>query len=133
MVFGRAGPPETRMEREPGLASHIELRSLCKPRIVFDGVKCIVDVGGGSGTFAIPFALDNPEASVLLLEHPTVAPFVTPYLQRYGVADRVTVIPMDVFQADWELDATDVVFLGNFLHRNAIALWRFLIVVRGIC
>ena len=83
---------------------------------VFDGVKCIVDVGGGSGTFAIPFALDNPEASVLLLEHPTVAPFVTPYLQRYGVADRVTVIPMDVFQADWELDATHVVFLGNFLH-----------------
>ena len=83
---------------------------------VFDEAARIVDVAGGSGTFAIPVALRNAEASVFLLEHPTVAPFVAPYLQRFGVADRVTVVPMDVFQMDWGLDASDVAFIGNFLH-----------------
>lgn len=83
---------------------------------VFDGVTRVVDVAGGSGTFAIPVALDNPAASVFLVEQPTVAPFVAPYLRKYGVADRVTVVPMDVFQLDWGLDASDVAFLGNFLH-----------------
>ena len=101
---------------------------------VFDEAARIVDVGGGSGTFAIPIVLDNPQASVFLLEHPTVAPFVARYLQRYGVTDRVTVVPMDVFKVDWGLEASDVAFLGNLLHSqnddNALVIldrcWRHL-------
>lgn len=83
---------------------------------VFDGAARILDIGGGSGTFAIPIALDNPAVSVYLLEHPRVAPFVAPYLRKYGVADRVSVVPMDVFQLDWGLEAGDTAFLGNLLH-----------------
>jgi acetylserotonin N-methyltransferase len=83
---------------------------------LFDSAQCVVDLAGGSGTFAIPLARRLPEARILLAELPQSLGNTRRFLQDYGVADRVELAAVDAFSRSWPIPETDAIFIGNFAH-----------------
>jgi (2Fe-2S) ferredoxin/ubiquinone/menaquinone biosynthesis C-methylase UbiE len=61
-----------------------------------DGVRRMVDLGGGSGAYSIAFAQAKPDLKVDLLDVADVLPLTAEYVRAAGVADRVTLIPGDL-------------------------------------
>jgi hypothetical protein len=82
----------------------------------FRGVRHLADIGGGSGVFAIPLALDYPDMRVSLVELPRSLPHIRRFIEPYGVGDRITLRGFNVHETPWPLDGCDAVLFGNFLH-----------------
>jgi hypothetical protein len=82
----------------------------------FDGIKHLVDIGGGAGAISIPFAQDYPDARVSLVDLPQNAEVITGMLTDFGLAERIHFTAMDVFRADWAFQGVDGLLFGNFFH-----------------
>ena len=82
----------------------------------FDGIHHLLDVGGGSGTFAIPLIARDPSRMITLLERPDVIPFTREWLVSHGVHERVRVVGLDFCQQAWEVSECDGVLFGNVFH-----------------
>jgi (2Fe-2S) ferredoxin/SAM-dependent methyltransferase len=54
-----------------------------------DGVKRMLDVGGGSGAYSIAFARANPALESTILDLATVVPIAEGHVRKAGVGDRV--------------------------------------------
>jgi 2-hydroxy-4-(methylsulfanyl)butanoate S-methyltransferase len=83
---------------------------------LFAGVKHMVDIGGGTGTFSIPFACDYPDKNVTLVDLKEGLPNIRKYLERCGVEDKVELLGLDILQNPWKLPECDGIFLGNVIH-----------------
>jgi acetylserotonin N-methyltransferase len=82
----------------------------------FKGVRCMVDIGGGSGTFTIPLALENRVARIILTDLPRALPNIRPYLIEHGLEKRVELLGMNALEYPWPIPACDGIFMGNFLR-----------------
>lgn len=82
----------------------------------FANVRCMLDVAGGSGTFAIPLALEYPQMRIVLTELPDAIDNVRMILAAHGLAERVELLGFDAFRTPWPVPGCDGVFIGNFLH-----------------
>lgn len=82
----------------------------------FKGVRCLVDIGGGAGAIAIPFALDNPDAQVTLVDLPSKLPDIQQIIDSYGLKAQITLCSMDVFVEPWNFRGCDGIVFGNFFH-----------------
>jgi SAM-dependent methyltransferase len=89
----------------PQLAKEIDL----------SGRRHLLDLGGGPGTYAIHFCLENPQLKGTVYDLPATEPFARKTFERFGVADRV-----DFFGGDYLQDeipgSYDVVWLSHILH-----------------
>lgn len=83
---------------------------------VFDGCRSLVDIAGGTGTFAIPLARNHPQIQITLADVPQAIPGIRRWLGEYGMEERIRVQTMDVFKEHWNLPQVDAIFIGNFLH-----------------
>jgi ubiquinone/menaquinone biosynthesis C-methylase UbiE len=83
---------------------------------LFAGVKHMVDIGGGTGTFSIPFACDYPEKKVTLVDLKAGLPNIREFLVRCGVENRVELLGLDILQRPWKLPECDGIFMGNVIH-----------------
>jgi hypothetical protein len=81
----------------------------------FTNVRHVVDMCGGTGTFAIPLALDQPNTRITLVDLPETIQELPPILSRYGVEDRIELVAMDVF-GEWTLPSCDCIVFGNLFH-----------------
>jgi hypothetical protein len=79
-------------------------------------VGCIVDLAGGSGTFAIPVAQRYPDVRIVLAELPQALKNVRRHLAKYGLDERIELKGMNVFARPWDIPPCDAIFIGNFLH-----------------
>ena len=82
----------------------------------FRDVKCLVDIAGGSGTLAIPLALESGKARIVLTELPQALRNIRPFLVAHGLEKRVELLGMNAFDYPWRIPACDGIFIGNFLH-----------------
>jgi SAM-dependent methyltransferase len=86
----------------------------------FDGIRHLVDIGGGTGTFAIPLALDHPDMRITLVELPQGLRNVRVFLRAYGLASRIALRGFNVYESPWPFpergDTCDGILFGNFLH-----------------
>ncbi len=75
----------------------------------------MLDVGGGSGAYAIAFAQANPKLTAVVLDLPTVLPITESHVGDAGLAQRVTTRAGDLRRDDLGSDF-DLVFLSSICH-----------------
>jgi O-methyltransferase domain/Dimerisation domain len=80
-----------------------------------DGVKNLLDVGGGSGCFAIALAKQRPDLRCTIMELPAMCEVAMEYVTRAGVEARVDTLAVDMFRQDWPRDY-DAIFFSNVFH-----------------
>ena len=79
------------------------------------GVRRMLDVGGGSGAYAIAFAHADPELTAVVLDLPTVLPIAAGHIEEAGLSKRVTTRAGDLRKDDFGRDF-DLVFLSSICH-----------------
>ena len=80
----------------------------------FDGVKWLLDVGGGSGVFSIALSQRHSGMRCTVLDLPAICELVHEYA-RAADATRVDTVAVDMFRDPWPR-GHDAVFLSNVLH-----------------
>lgn len=78
-------------------------------------VKRMLDVGGGSGAYAIAFAQANPELTAVVLDLPTVLPITESHIEEAGLSKRVTTLAGDLRKNDLGKNY-DLIFLSSICH-----------------
>lgn len=77
--------------------------------------KCVLDLGGGTGIYSIALLQRHPHLRAIVLDRPEVLRVAEELVQQSGVADRLQLLPGDMF-ADALPNDCDVVLLSNILH-----------------
>lgn len=81
------------------------------------GARTMLDVGGGSGAYSIAFAEANPQLHAVVFDLPHVLLLAEGYVQRAGLADRISTAAGDLRNADFSsLGQFDLVLLSNICH-----------------
>jgi 2-polyprenyl-3-methyl-5-hydroxy-6-metoxy-1,4-benzoquinol methylase len=82
------------------------------------GVARVLDVGGGSGAFAMAFARQNPSVQAVVLDLPNVLPITRRYVEEAGLSARVTTATGDYLK-DPLPGGFDLAFLSAVVHSNS--------------
>lgn len=82
----------------------------------FDDVVHLLDMGGGTGVFAIPLALDHPRLRITLVDLPQCLPGIREILSNYRLDDQIELVGMDIFTDQWRLPQCDGILWGNVFH-----------------
>jgi predicted O-methyltransferase YrrM len=80
-----------------------------------EGVRRMLDVGGGSGAYSIAFAQANPALQADILDLPRVLPIASRHIEAAAVADRVHVRAGDLRSGPLG-EGYDLVFLSAICH-----------------
>jgi predicted O-methyltransferase YrrM len=75
----------------------------------------LLDLGGGTGIYSIALVQKNPKLRAFVFDRPEVLKVAAEMAAEYGVADRVTLAPGDMFVDPLPRDC-DLVLLSNILH-----------------
>ena len=83
----------------------------------FDFSKCrkMMDIGGGSGVYAINVVKENPHMTATVLDLEPVCKVAQEYIDRYDLASRIKTQPLDFFKENLP-NGHDVAFLSHILH-----------------
>ena len=79
------------------------------------GARRLLDVGGGSGLYAVALLRANPSLRAVIWDRAEVLKVARESANRYGVADRTEFVAGDMF-ADPLPGGCDVMLLSNVLH-----------------
>src|SRR5205085_7154525 len=79
------------------------------------GARRLLDVGGGSGLYAVAMLRANPSLRAVVWDRPEVLKVARESAKRFGVLDRSEFAAGDMF-ADPVPPACDVMLLSNVLH-----------------
>ena len=75
----------------------------------------LLDLGGGPGTYAVYFCLQNPQLSATVYDLPTTRPFAEKIIARYKLAQRIQFMEGD-FLRETVTGRYDVVWISQVLH-----------------
>lgn len=81
----------------------------------FDDVNRLMDVGAGSGCFAIAIARAVPALRATVMELPAVCEAAASYIEAGGVGERVSATAVDMFREPWP-QGHDALFFSNIYH-----------------
>ncbi len=82
------------------------------------GVSRVLDVGGGSGVYAMAFARAKPDITAVVLDLSSVVSMTQEYIAREGLSDRVKTVAGD-YEVDELGHGFDLVFLSAIIHSNS--------------
>lgn len=63
--------------------------------------KTLLDVGGGTGAFAITLCKKNPELRATIVEFPNVAALGREYVEEAGLSDRIEYVEGNALKTGW--------------------------------
>jgi len=87
-------------------------------RIGLRGVKQVLDVGGGSGAYAMAFVRARQGITAVVFDLPEVVPLTRRYIEGAGLADRVHTHAGD-YLGDPLPSGFDLVLLSAIVHSNS--------------
>ena len=79
------------------------------------GVRRVLDVGGGPGTYAFAFARALPDASVTIFDSPPTCAIASENIAAQKLESRINAVPGD-FNADPLGSGFDLIFMSSILH-----------------
>ena len=82
------------------------------------GVSRVLDVGGGSGAYAMEFVRAKTDATAVIFDLPAVLPLTASYVKESGLSARVALVAGD-YDRDSLGDGFDLVLLSAILHSNS--------------
>ncbi|MEO8315151.1 MAG: methyltransferase [Pseudomonadota bacterium] len=82
---------------------------------LFASIRSVLDVGGGSGIFAIQMAKAHPTLKATVLEIGTICTEADGYIAAAGMAERVRTHPLNMFTQPWP-KGHDAHFFSNIFH-----------------
>jgi precorrin-6B methylase 2 len=80
--------------------------------------RCVLDVGGGSGTWTLAWLRAAPAARAILFDLPPVIPLADQRLERSGLAERVELVAGD-FYTDPLPRGADLAWVSAIIHQNS--------------
>ena len=84
-------------------------------RLPLAGLKRVLDVGGGSGVYAMGMCRAEPGLEVVVLDLPKVVPITARYVAEAGLSDRITTKAGNFNSDDWGA-GYDLVLLSAIVH-----------------
>jgi len=93
------------MRVAPKLVSEINLRSKYH----------LLDLGGGPGTYAIHFCLNNPQLKATVFDLPATRPFAEKTIAKFGLADQISFMAGNYLKEEIK-GHYDVAWLSQILH-----------------
>ena len=124
----RSGKPAARNNSENGnwLGNFIEamhyraLKQASEDLSSLDlsGIKTILDLGGGSGAYAMEFVKTNSEIEATVFDLPEVIPLTRKYLKNAGLYEKIKTIKGNYLHDDIGSDY-DLIFLSAIIHSNS--------------
>lgn len=107
------------MERESFLMGMFNLASQLAPRIAslidLENCRKLLDFGGGPGTYAVHFCMQNPYLKAVVFDLPSTRSFAENIINRYGLDDRISFLSGDYF-TDKVPTGFDAAWLSHILH-----------------
>ena len=85
------------------------------PSINLSNRRHLLDLGGGPGTYAIYFCLNNPQLKATVYDLPTTKPFAKKIIEKYNLVDRIDFIGGNYLEENID-KAYDVAWLSQILH-----------------
>lgn len=83
-------------------------------------LKHLLDLGGASGTWTIPFLRLNPRARGVIFDLPEVIPMARRTMKKAGLAARVRLVAGDYYHDDLPAGA-DLAWVSAIVHQNSRA------------
>jgi hypothetical protein len=102
-------------------AMHVIARGIADPLIEEihpGGVRCVLDLGGASGSWTMAWLKAEPAARAIIFDLPHVIPMARQRLAATPFADRVDLVPGDFYCDDLPKGA-DVVWVSAIIHQNS--------------
>jgi SAM-dependent methyltransferase len=119
------GPMRTRSSgsdeecRESFLMGMFNIAMNLAPRLVntidISDRRHLLDLGGGPGTYALHFCLNNPGLRATVYDLPTTGPYAVKTIERFGLTERISFVAGDYLKEDIP-GSYDVVWLSQILH-----------------
>ncbi len=105
--------------RESFLMGMFNLAMNLAPRLVIkinlSKRKHLLDLGGGPGTYAIHFCMNNPQLKATVYDLPTTRPFAQTTIEKFDLEDRIDFMDGDYLEDDIK-GLYDVAWLSHILH-----------------
>jgi acetylserotonin N-methyltransferase len=81
----------------------------------FRSVRRLLDVGGGSGCFAIALAAARPDLRCTVMDLPAMCRVAEQYIAAAGAREHVDTVSIDMFREAWPR-GYDALFFSNVFH-----------------
>ncbi len=127
---GPVVPPATHLGADPQrtrtfvLGMHSRAHGTARgvlPFLDFTGVRELLDVGGGPGTYSMLIAQKYPQMRVTVLDLPAVVEIAAELIAQAGLADRVRTQAGDAVAVDYGVEAFDGTLFSGVLHQMSAA------------
>jgi SAM-dependent methyltransferase len=93
----------------------MNLAPVLVPKIDLSNRHHLLDLGGGPGTYAIHFCLNNPRLKATVYDLPTTRPFAEKTIAKFNLQDRIDFKNADYLGENIE-GGFDVAWLSHILH-----------------
>lgn len=108
---------DSRVESFIGAMHHFGLQQQAPfvQALDWTGVRHVLDLGGGSGVYAISFCKAVPSLTATLFDRTSVIELARHYIHDAGLTDRIRLLEGDMIQDDFG-SGYDLVWLSNVIH-----------------